>query len=104
MAILLCEGWSGQDGALAFDPVATIGTDLNITADTGPSAPADFTLLGSYKIVIEGFHYYATLSWTDIDSDIKALNVIVTWDHYDRGTNTLADANKSYQLTTYVQK
>lgn len=104
MAILLCEGWSGIDGGPAFDPVATFGSDLDITADSGPAYPDEFTSLGSYRIAVEGFYYYVTLSWKDIDSDIKALNVIVNWDIFGRGASALADSGKSYQLTTYVLK
>lgn len=103
IAALLCEGWSGRDGDTSFDPNATLSPDLNITADTGPSVPTGFTLLGSYKIIVDGSYFFTTLSWQDIDDDVRALNVTVNWDHCDRGTNTLADACKSYQLTAYVK-
>ncbi|MFH1372116.1 MAG: hypothetical protein ABII09_12640 [Planctomycetota bacterium] len=104
MASLLCEGWSGEDGEASFNPVTTFSPDLNISAGSGPNAPSGFTALGSYRIIIDGSYYFATLSWKDVGSDLKALNVIVKWDLSGRGTNVLADANKSYQLTTYVNK
>ena len=86
-ALLLCEGWSGMGGDITFDPVEAFGSDLTIISNTGPEAPSSFTQLGSYKIVLEGSDYYATLSWKECG----------------RGTDSFDNADKSYWLTTYVE-
>jgi hypothetical protein len=103
MTLLLCEGWSGTSGALSYNPVTTFSPELNIIASTGIDAPTGFTKLGSYKISIDGFPYYATLSWKNMGSGITSLHVVVKWNQTDRAANTLVNANKSYILTTYVK-
>lgn len=103
-ALLLCEGWNGVGGAPAFDPVEAFGgSDLTIINDIGPSVPSGFTALGSYKVLLEGGDYYATMSWKDLATDLRVLNVIVSWDQCGRGTNSFANADKSYQLSAYVE-
>jgi len=102
-ALLLCEGWSGVKGVATFDPVAAFSSDLTISENVGPEVPDDFTLLDSYKIVLEGTDYYATLSWQDLATGLRALNVIVSWDQTGQGTDSFSDTNKSYRLTTYVE-
>ena len=104
-AALLCVGWSGEDGVTAFDPVSTFGADLTITASSGPSAPSGFTSLGSYRVVIDNFYYFATLSYKDLSgAKVRALNVVISWERACHGTSELAAANATYQMTTYVQK
>jgi len=102
-AILLCEGWSGLGGDTTFDPVGAFGSDLTITNNVGPGAPSTFTTLGSYKILLEGSDYYATLSWKNLDTELRALNVIVSWNQCGRGTNSFDSVDKSYRLTTYIE-
>jgi type II secretory pathway pseudopilin PulG len=101
--LLLCETWSGTGGAASFDPVAAFGEELSINDDVGPAVPAGFISLGSYKIVLEGNDYYATLSFRNIASDLRALNIIVSWDPTGSSTGEFEDADKSYRLTTYVE-
>jgi prepilin-type N-terminal cleavage/methylation domain-containing protein len=103
-ATLLCEGWSGEDGDPNFNPATTFSPDLTITASAGPSTPTGFIAIGSYRIIVEGTYYYATLSWKDMGGNLKALNVIVSWDQSGRSSTSLASAVKTYQLTTYVNK
>jgi hypothetical protein len=104
MTLLLCEGWAGVDGNNTYNPVTTFSPALTISTATGIAAPTGFTKLNSYKIVVDGFSYFATLSWKDMGSGIKSLYVVVSWDQCDRGTNTLATAGQSFKLTTYVKK
>ena len=106
IALLLCECWAGADGNNTFNPVTTFSPQLNIsTSTTGTAAPTGYTKLGYYKIIVDGVSYFATLSWKDISTEsVRALHVIVKWDLCDRGTNTLAAANQSYHLTTYVKQ
>ena len=101
--LLLCEGWRGIGGVTTYDPVGYLNSDLNISASTGPASPAGFTPLGSYKLILEGTDYYATLSWQDVGSGLRALNVIVGWNQQGGGTSSVQDANKLFKLTTYVE-
>jgi len=101
--LLLCEGWRGIGGADTYDPVDYFDSDLDIETNPGPAAPDGFTMLGSYKIVLEDTDYYATLSWKDVSPGLRALNVLVGWDQMGRGTDNLQDANKLFKLTTYVE-
>jgi hypothetical protein len=103
VALLLCEGWTGTGGATNFDPVAAFGSDVNIISSVGPSTPSGFTSIGSYRIMLEGNDYYATMSWQNIAAELRALNVIVSWDQFGRGTVQFTNANKLYRLTTYVE-
>ena len=102
-ALLLCESWSGVGGSATFNPEAVFVADINIISHTGPTEPLGFNVLGSYQIVMEGNHYYATLSWIDIAPELRALNVIVNWDQADTGTHDVSQADRSYQLTTYIE-
>lgn len=101
--LLLCEGWRGVGGAATYDPVGYLDSDLNISASTGPAPPTGFTPLGSYKLILEGTDYYATLSWQDVGNGLRALNVIVGWNQQGGGTDSVQDANKLFKLTTYVE-
>jgi type II secretory pathway pseudopilin PulG len=102
-ALLLCEGWTGTGGNINFAPVSMFAPDVNIVESVGPTKPTDFTKLGSYKIRLEGCDYFATMSWKNLNADLRALNVIVSWDQFGKGKSGFANANKSYRLTTYVE-
>jgi type II secretory pathway pseudopilin PulG len=104
-AVLLCESWNGTGGAASFHPAETFGKELTISEGDGPEEPDGFTLLGSYEIFVEGteYYYYATLSWQNIGTDLRALSVIVNWDQSGQDTGSFVNANKSYRLTTYVE-
>ncbi len=101
-ALLLCEGWRGVNGVTSYNPVNEYGSCLNISTNTGPDVPTGFTSLGSYKVVLENNNYYVTMSWNNISSGLRALNVIVSWDQSGE-SGALEDINKSYSLTTYVE-
>jgi hypothetical protein len=104
IASLLCESWRGASDPNTFDPIQLTTGDPNSTlvvetSYDGPAVPADFTLLGIYKITINGVNYNAVLSWKDISQGLRALNVIVAWN--PRGSQSeLPD--KSFKLTTYT--
>ncbi|MFH1371066.1 MAG: hypothetical protein ABII09_07270 [Planctomycetota bacterium] len=101
-ALLLSEGWNGVFGAKNFDPVEAFGEQLAISNDAGPDVPAGFALLGKYKVELERIGYYATLSYKDVAPGFRALSIIVSWDQFGKGTTTFESANKSYELTVYV--
>lgn len=102
IGLMLCENWRGLGGMETYDPAAYLGSDLTITASSGPSEPADFTLLGSYTVTVNGANFYITLSWKDVSAGLRALNIIVAWAQREQGTSSLNDAEKSFKLTTYA--
>jgi hypothetical protein len=112
IALTLCESWRGVKGDLTFDPTALLSSDLQISASgSGPDKPADFVLLGSYVVVldyIESINYNVTLSCKDVQTGLRALNVIVTWASRDRSVSsknvqTVPTPDKSFSLTIYTQ-
>ena len=102
IGLMLCENWRGLGGIETYDPAAYLGSDLTITASSGPAEPTDFTLLGSYTVTVNGANFYITLSWKDVSAGLRALNVIVAWAQREQGTSSLNDADKSFKLTTYA--
>jgi len=99
---LLSESWRGMQGYEAYDPVARLGAGMTITASEGPDAPGGYTVLGSYEIVLNDITFYATLSWKDINSNLRALNTILVWAQRTHEQNSIDDSDKSFELTTYV--
>jgi len=102
IGLMLCENWRGLGGMETYDPAAYLGSDLTITASSGPSEPEDFTLLGSYTVTVNGANFYITLSWKDVSAGLRALNIIVAWAQRDQGSSSLNDADRSFKLTTYA--
>lgn len=102
-ALLFCEGWNGVGGAVSFKPVTTFSPDIDISVSVGPDAPDDFTWMGSYKVTFERTDYFVTLSWKNVSAGLRALSIIVNWDPTGQDTGAFVNANKSYQLTTYVE-
>lgn len=104
IALLLCESWRGLEGIDTYDPTEHFGGDLEITQSSQSSysaAPEDFTLLGSYTVVSSSVNnYYVTLSWKNVATGLRALNVAVAWSH--RPTASAVDAERSFKLTTYT--
>ena len=78
IGLLLSESWRGVKGDSTYDPITYLGSDLAITTSTGPAEPNGFTPLGSYTVVSnDGATYYATMSWKDVSTGLRALNVVV---------------------------
>ena len=106
VALMLCESWAGVDGVLTYNPVIQLGSDLVVTASaTGPAKPADFTLLGTYKVVLKNYHgvnYYATLSWKDVQPGLRALNVVVAWAQRGPGADNVETVDKTFRLTVHT--
>ena len=99
---LLSESWRGMQGSETYDPVARLGAGLAITASEGPDAPGGYTVLGSYKIVLNDITFYANLSWKDISSTLRAMNTTIAWAQRTHEQTDINDADKSFELTTYV--
>ena len=105
VALLLCESWRGVKGDETYDPAACFASDLPIsTVYDGSVEPEDnsFTLLGAYAVVTNGVKYYAFLSWKDIGAGIRALNVVIAWPRKGQAETSIADADRSFELTTYT--
>ena len=102
IGLMLCENWRGLGGTETYDPVAYLTPDLTITASSGPAEPGDFTLLGSYTVTVNNANFYITLSWKDVSTGLRALNIIVSWAQRQLGQSSLSDADKMFQFTTYA--
>jgi hypothetical protein len=106
IALTLCESWRGISGDVTYDPISHLGTSLAITPSaTGPEKPGDFTLLGSYAVDVDDIHgviHYATLSWKDVQSGLRALNVVVAWAQRGPGADGAENVDKSFRLTIYT--
>lgn len=113
IALVLCESWRGSYGSEDYDPLQLASDDLTIAdaADgEGPSVPNGLTSLGTYSIQLNqdddsNVKYYATMSWTDVETGLRALNVVVGWIQRDTGDIEYSSANldKTFQLTTYSE-
>jgi Tfp pilus assembly protein PilV len=96
-AQLLYESWRGVQGAATYNPTAYTWVDMTISVGSGPAAPSGFTSLGSYAISANDFNYTATLSWQNISTGLRAVNVAIAWPTSNAGT-----PNASYTLTSYT--
>lgn len=109
VGLLLCENWRGLSDPNTFDPVAHFGSELAITTVAETSMleyhykSADFTLLGAYRVTANSISYYAVLSWKNVGSGLRALNVVVVWPLQGQIDSDYLDyyACKSFKLTTY---
>lgn len=115
IGLLLCESWRGVEGTETYDPAVYFGSDLAITEDpifefssdhpiTGPIVTESFTPLGTYKVVVNNATYYAVLSWKDVSTEPRALNVIIAWELRGQGVTSDTDVSglKLFKLTTYT--
>jgi len=113
VALALAESWRGVNGDVTLDPIQLSSTDMTVSTSTwaGHNKPDDFTLLGYYLVVLnddipDRINYYVTMSWKDVQSGLRALNVNVEW--AQRGPTAIGSAvtesvDKSFGLTVYTQ-
>jgi len=101
IAVTLSEGWRAVKGSETYNPIANLGSDLTITQSSEPEVEYDesFTLLASYKIVLNGTSYHTILAWKDVSTGLRAINVIVAW--AQRGGQQSSPDNV-FKLTTYA--
>ena len=102
IGLLLCENWRGVEGDETYDPTTYFGSDLPITVSSGPEKPEDFTLLGSYTVELNGGTYYVTLSWKDVHTGLRALNIVVAWTQRNQVGTNISNTDKLFALTTYT--
>jgi len=104
IGLLLCESWRGLSDPNTFAPDTYFGSDLAITpiAYLPGFEYEGFTPLGGYRVVVDGANYYALLSWKDVGVGLMALNVVVAWTHQGQVVTSIADIDKSFELTTYT--
>ena len=83
LSLLLLESWRSTTTPADYNPVTDFdvtGETVISTSGTGPAVPGGFTQLGSYHMVLEGSHYYATLAYINETSDDPAkLYVCIGW-------------------------
>ena len=115
IGLLLCESWRGVEGTETYDPAVYFGSELAIAenpifefssghAITGPIVTESFTPLGIYSVVANNATYYAVLSWKDVSTELRALNVIIAWELRGQGVTGDTDVSglKLFELTTYT--
>ena len=94
---MLCESWRGVSNPNTFDPTQLENPpDLAIEKTTYYDGSAG--LLGIYSIAAGGVDYRAVLSWTDVSTGLRELNVTVIWEQ----GGSVSSTNKSFNLTTYT--
>jgi prepilin-type N-terminal cleavage/methylation domain-containing protein len=101
IALTLCESWAGLKGLNTFDPTLTLSQVMTIESGQGPATPSGFTMLGNYHVQVDGTSYYTTMAWKDINANLRALNVAVSWSQTN-DASTLANTDKSFTLTNYA--
>lgn len=107
VALLLCESWRGVGGDETFDPISHFNPDSDDsgfaieTAAKGPPIPQGYTVLGVYKITVDGTYYCAAMTWEDTIPGLRTLNVFVFWD-WDGSGGYSHHTRTSFRLTTYV--
>ncbi len=104
IAMLLLEGWKGQQGDTAFDPVAVFGDEMTIQTTTiAPDVPDNsggvpLTTLDSYEVVLRGVYYFVTLSYEEKSaSEPMLLNATVAW----RGDYTQDELEEDERFVRY---
>ena len=101
---LLSESWKGLQGSENYDPVAHLGAGLAISESDGPEAPIGYTILGSYEILMNNMAFDTTLSWKDLSSNLRVLNIVLIWAQPNQGQNNIDESERTFGLTTYVLK
>ena len=104
MACLLCETWRGVSDPNTFNPVSHFGSELaiqSLTITEAPASPSGNTVLGTYRIMVDGVDYRAVLFWKDISTGLRALSVMMVWEWENMTPLTLSN---SFRLTTYTIK
>ena len=104
LALMMTETWRGLAGTETFDPVDSFNTELVIEAGSGPDEPNGFTLLGKYNVNLNGVEYYTALSYKDLNTSLRALNVQVEWEQRGTTDATADMSDKSFALTIYTQR
>ena len=104
-AELFCESWRACQGVDTYDPAVSLSDDLSVVEySTIAPLPEEggFTELGAYKLVLNGECYYATLSWKDISSGLRALNVAVAWSRRVSSEENPDAIDSFFYMTTYT--
>jgi len=107
---LLLESWRGSPSHLTFDPETLDQLFPNSPlvieySEIGAEEPDDFTLHDMYSVQVDDITYYATLSYNNLQDDLIALNVIISWEGHgqieeeEEGSNNPV-LNRFVALTT----
>lgn len=96
ITVALSQAWQGANGVETFDTVTSFSPLLTISEGTGESAPDGYTLLGKYDVQSDDVTFHTTMSYKDIDSKMRHLNLITSW------INGSSTSEKTFQMTSYV--
>ena len=99
----LCESWRGVKGDPNYNPVTSLTPALTIAAGDGPATPTGFTLMGKYQVTLNGVNYFVNMSWKDLSTSLRIVNIAVAWAQAKRGQTTLNDTDKQFKVVTYTQ-
>ena len=86
-----------------MDAATSLTPALTIAAGNGPATPANFTLMEKYQVTLNGLNYFVNMSWKDLSTSLRILNVAVAWAQAKRGQTTLNDTDKQFKVVTYIQ-
>ncbi|MHC4145890.1 MAG: type IV pilus modification PilV family protein [Planctomycetota bacterium] len=110
VALSLSESWRGLKGDANLDATQLGSSDMTVSVSgwTGHQTPGGFTLLGNYAVVLDdddpdSANYYATMSWSDVQPGLRALNVSVAWAQRAPGGDGTENVDKAFSLTVYTQ-
>ena len=104
-AMLLCASWKGLGGIETYNPLSDTSLGLDIQEPTGslaPEVPPNFTTLGHYQVDSDNLSYYVTLSYYDVNSNLRILNTSIAWPASESQTNGTAMRMRSFRLSTLV--
>ena len=118
IALLLSESWRGVNGSENYDPTAHL-SDLTIVQSTesefsmshsiaASAVSTGFTPLGLYMVSLNDVNYRVVMSWKDLSTGLRALNIVVAWPlRYKQTTDITAsytswDVYKLFKITTYT--
>jgi hypothetical protein len=108
IAMLLLEGWKGQQGDMSYNPVDMLSGEIVIqTSDDGFTVPDNSSgvpldLLGTYEIFYGNHYYYATLAYEAASvTEPMLLNVTIAWRaNYTQGE--IAETDSFVRYSTFL--
>ena len=113
MALLLCESWVAAGGSATYDPITSLSSDMAMTnsswselmqncgSEIASVCPVGFSQSGLYAFTLNNTDYKAILSWKDVNSGLRVLNVIIVTPQNSVSADNIYNYQR-YNLTTYV--
>ena len=102
IGLLLLEGWKAEEAQTDYDPVVLFGSEMDIANSTAGEPGAQLSeLLGSYVVEDDGVNYYITLSYADVASMPRVINVSVAWNHKG-GNSDYSEVDSETSITSFA--